>query len=901
MPKYALLLPVALGLILTSCETKNKSHPDVGFQSVTPSRAPANALIGQVEAHNANDPFSADGYLYQRVDRQFEEGSQLPDDQLIKELAGREIWFKSAPNGHLHSYMFNQRMNAPIDWWKVLRTEDRDERFYLWGTINDPDCCTPGKDCEQKNMKFQGRAVTLKDTYGFDYCPGDDELLGYVGRADRDYRKADPACDHPVLAAADALDGGSRESRCELAFGTSTGVVGFRKYPNPRFNAAKWAKYNQIELAKKNKSWNGASWEGVSERLIDASIEPPYTIGIACASCHVAFDPSRPPKDPRHPEWRNLSGSVGNQYIQISHILGSGVPNAGAMDSSLEWQLFTHARPGVVDTSAIPHDYVGNPGTVNAIINFVQRPTFTDRVSRYVSESCSDKGDRDCQCITYKTGGSKCWKKRTEDMQVMHILKGGEDSVGADLAVQRVYVNIGMCAEQCWFNHLSDMRQTNPRERLYGQTPFDIYQCRRDCGAFRANEDRVGDILSYLLSRRPTDLKAALVNDGQVKGRSAAAQNSQFNTWLEERYGAGAVEQGRQIFAQNCASCHSSQNSASKTDLTPTIDNVANFDFLAVKRLDSGELVRADWFGNDKSTAVTEIGTNSCRAHHSNHLDGHVWQDFASETYRQKPAVMTSTSGTPVGGGRGYYRNISLLNAWAYAPFLHNNAIGPEICGRPTKANGGIDLSRELHRSTYEGTQADPKAKYVCDYRFDPSISARLEIFEKSVDELLTPANKRRAKIARADVPVRLPLGVRLSSLADGKAEKLYLEFPAGFPIFLIGNFDYKSFINDLRDGFGYIDDPAKWTEHWVQRKGETAGKEIATALLTTIKNFRAKPITAAKGVQGTILDNSNERLQIYMKYYSTCYAPNENSGHEFGTELSQDDKNALKAFLATL
>src|SRR3546814_14027999 len=36
------------------------------------------------------------------------------------------------------------------------------------------------------------------------------------------------------------------------------------------------------------------------------------------------------------------------------------------------------------------------------------------------------------------------------------------------------------------------------------------------------------------------------------------------------------------------------------------------------------------------------------------------------------------------GGGRGYYRNISLLSAWAHAPFVHNIAIGPEICGKPS-------------------------------------------------------------------------------------------------------------------------------------------------------------------------------------------------------------------------
>ena len=54
----------------------------------------------------------------------------------------------------------------------------------------------------------------------------------------------------------------------------------------------------------------------------------------------------------------------------------------------------------------------------------------------------------------------------------------------------------------------------------------------------------------------------------------------------------------------------------------------------------------------------------------------------------------TCTSARPIrrcmemmkGGGRGYYRPPSLLSVWAYAPFMHNNAIGPEVCGKPARA-----------------------------------------------------------------------------------------------------------------------------------------------------------------------------------------------------------------------
>src|SRR5215204_2110774 len=99
------------------------------------------------------------------------------------ERAGREIWFKAtAGNERFHTYVFQQRLGVLIDWYRVLRSSGRGERFKTWGMINDPDCCTPGSpNCPKKS---------LDDTFGFDYCPGDDDLLAYVGKPG--YR--DPAC-----------------------------------------------------------------------------------------------------------------------------------------------------------------------------------------------------------------------------------------------------------------------------------------------------------------------------------------------------------------------------------------------------------------------------------------------------------------------------------------------------------------------------------------------------------------------------------------------------------------------------------------------------------------------------------------------------------------------------------
>jgi hypothetical protein len=61
----------------------------------------------------------------------------------------------------------------------------------------------------------------------------------------------------------------------------------------------------------------------------------------------------------------------------MSEIFISGMPT-----NSLEWQVFSHSRPGTVDTSAVPNDQVSNAGTMNALINLHRRPAFEDEALR---------------------------------------------------------------------------------------------------------------------------------------------------------------------------------------------------------------------------------------------------------------------------------------------------------------------------------------------------------------------------------------------------------------------------------------------------------------------------------------------------------------------------------------
>ncbi|HJU06632.1 MAG TPA: hypothetical protein VJ692_15900 [Nitrospiraceae bacterium] len=761
------------------------------------------------------------------------------------ELAGAEIWFKAtAGNARFFTYVYQQRLGVVIDWYRVLNAASRDKRFAVWGLINDPDCCKPGDpNCPAKSYD---------ETYGFDYCPGDDQLLSSVGKPG--YR--DPACDFKDAAPAPGDPHGSpalRQSACDLEFGTSTGAMGLRKFPNPKFNKAQWAKLNKGRLD----TWTGYSERLASRsdptqppfsRLMDGSIEPPFRIGMACGACHIAFDPLNPPKDPANPKRENLSGTVGNQYGRFSQILGSGMS-----PDTIEYQVFAHARPGTVDTSAVPTDQVNNPGTMNAIINIPRRPHFSEEVVKWRKAAQCPAGadERSCWCEPGKSG--KCWQRSKQTEQVRHILKGGEDSIGDREAVQRVYFNIGSCSEEAWVNHLTDLRQVDHTQRNFGQTPFDIGQARRDCAQFRAIEDRLDDVVNFLLSARPADLyKARGLNDV----RDLVEQ-------LEKEFGAGSVDRGKIVFAQNCARCHSSQ---------PEPFTARNFREVSKDPKDKG--LRIDWLGNDRLTPVSEVGTHQARALHSNHMDGHVWAEYGSENLRAKSPDPNIKE--PADGGRGYYRNISLLNVWAYAPFMHNNAIGPEVCGGPDDPH---------YHSPYVNSDDTPLSRPPACVPFDPSVKGRYELYKASMKDLLYP-NTRIPKITMFDEEVVIRL---FPKLTDGGLEKFVdgiVVFPKGTPSSRIGNFRHKEFIDDLvasKVNFGKL--KAKYTARYGAQKGE----QVAATLQDTANRLLANPtliVSAAGGLRDI---------------YSNSLALRENDGHRFGEDLSDKDKNALIAFLATL
>jgi hypothetical protein len=230
--------------------------------------------------------------------------------------------------------------------------------------------------------------------------------------------------------------------------GEASGIVGLRRFPNPRFDPAKWdaAKYLQHP----------------------GDMQPPYLVGMTCGFCHIGFNPINPPADPERPTWANLAGTIGNQYWEEGKLFSLNMK-----PDDFRWHVAARQPAGTSDTSRFATDHINNPNAINTIFNLAARPTEPERM---------------------RDGSMR---------QVHHILKDGADSVGVAGASLRVYVNIGMCGDYWMTRH-------DPAVGIAKrQQPFEIDHARKNCEDWRLTEARMANAESFLKLMKPLLLKDA--------------------------------------------------------------------------------------------------------------------------------------------------------------------------------------------------------------------------------------------------------------------------------------------------------------------------------------------------------------------------------------------------------
>jgi hypothetical protein len=576
----------------------------------------------------------------------------------------------------------------------------------------------------------------------------------------------------------------------QAIYGRSAGVVGLRRFPNPNFDAAAQA------------AWDGKRYYSDPEYYNNPELVRPYRLGMSCGFCHVSAHPLNPPADPNAPEWENLSATIGGQYFWIGRIFV-----AHPDETNFIWQILNSSPPGALDTSFVASDNVNNPRTINAVFNVAARlqTAEEERIA----------------------GGALNLPGVEPVMKVPHILKDGADSVGVTGALSRVYINIGTFHQE-WVRHF---------KLLIGgsQTPMDVAYARENSVYWRATENRVGNLAAYFLKAAgPMHLKDAPGGAKYLTSNQAV------------------LERGKLVFADNCASCHSSKQPQGIAKDTGDYRERMRQEVLKPDFLDD------NFLSDDDRYPVSLIQTNACSTLATNAIRGHIWDNFSSETYKTLPDVGAIEVTNPVdgttsmydmpAGGRGYHRTPSLVAMWATAPYFHNNALGR--------------------------------------FTNDPSVAGRMEAFDDAVHKLLWPERRkeqtcqqewglpfcppvyRTTKESYLKVPHQyVPDILKITDLTDDAGNIEIGPIPQGTPISLLSNIDL------------------------------TASKVTLAKILINAK----KRLKEAEG------QPAEEQRRILRTLVPDLLSVNKcpdfvvDRGHYFGTQLSDADKDALIAFLKTL
>jgi hypothetical protein len=536
----------------------------------SPRYRPDDAKVAGLTA--ADFPQVADD-VFSRMDG----GIRLAED----EIKGRNTWLLWTAGNQAFWDRLAREGSGLVDLLKTLDSRRRPRRFALKGLMNEPGF----------------RMVDKPDAYGL--------------WLDERVEPAPPGVDENV-------------------YGRSSGVIGFRIYPNPDFD-------NQAR-----KAWDPDRYYRDRSYFEDSKLVRPYRVGVTCGLCHVAPHPLFPPTDPENPRWENLASAIGNQYFREGRVFVPDLPPGGFL-----WEILSAQPPGTSDTSRVANDHINNPSAINAIFSLEARLGLA---------------------VEERIGGGARNLPGGEPRRVPHILKDGADSVGVAGAVMRVYVNEGLYAQQWLTDH-------DPLLGLRSQRPFRVAEASSNSVYWQATAERVDNVARFFARIVPMHLEDA-------PGGRAYLTSSQ-----------ATLDRGKRVFAEQCAACHSSKQPPADVEPSSAQaaqwyrDSVMRPDFRAGNFLSTDRRYPVTRI---KTNACRALGTNATRGHVWDNFSSETYKTLESvgtiEAFDPAEPSRSYRFKAP-GNGPGYYRAPSLISIWTSAPFLHNNSVGaftgdPSVGGR---------------------------------------------------------------------------------------------------------------------------------------------------------------------------------------------------------------------------
>jgi len=156
------------------------------------------------------------------------------------------------------------------------------------------------------------------------------------------------------------------------------------------------------------------------------------------------------------------------------------------------------------------------------------------------------------------------------------------------------------------------------------------------------------------------------------------------------------------------------------------------------------------------------------------------------------------------------------------------------------------------------------------------------------VEELLNP-EKRIPKVylTSAEIVVDVAPQVKIGDLETG----LSLKVPKDFPAIALNSLRFKDLLQDIVLNER---DPDKLEAKYEEQLTVKRFKALKQGLADMRSRFLADP-------GHMLVDITRVQGGFVQEYYSNVLEHVENAGHRFGSELSDREKKALTAFLATL
>src|SRR6266849_614427 len=528
-----------------------------------------------------------------------------------------------------------------------------------------------------------------------------------------------------------------------------------------------------------------------------------------------------------------------------------------------------------MDTSLVSTDNINNPRTMNAI--YAVKPRL-DQALRWGRETLIGGQLNNKQFNDLNLPGAigdylNQFYEKPATSWTPHVLKDGSDSVGVLGALNRVYLNIGLFSEE-WLLHFNAVAGGKPI------SPIEIAVAEKNSSYWQATEASTPlTALFFLKVAQPDKLKDA-------PGGAKYLTTDQ-----------AVLDRGKRVFADTCARCHSSKTPTPAAGLDPggcagpgyldcwnrywartktdeykqqmrTIVNAADF-------LDN------NFLSTEARVPVTLLQTNACSPLATNAIAGNIWDNFSSQSYKDLPSVGTITvndpfSGAPhpytmPAGGRGYTRPPSLISVWSTAPFLLNNTVGP--------------------------------------FEQDPSVDARIRVFDASIEQMLWPEKRDRDPVLGNKVPgliwrtdarswITIPAGFLpdilrgssgvihdlLPQLVDAGGNLTICPIPKGVPVNLLANLQP---LLEESDPFERIDQAEKLVRLLVRLKHDLLAmpKNATDAQLLKVFANLAQPLLDLNKCPDFVVNRGH--------YFGTSMASGEPA-------LSDDDKRVLIEFIKT-